>query len=211
LPRCGYDQLRETGNGRRLICSNGFLIEWPEGEKEPTKYWLSTLPEDTTIDVLVDTAKLRWRIEREYQDLKSELGLAHFEGRSNSVLVIKRLGGGSWGQSGVAFDGGSLFVTTGNGFGSSSSWGGSEAVFRLPPTLSNPTQAADYFARQNWYALDQADLDLGGTSAIPIDVPVSPVVHRVLALGKDGNAYLLNRANLGGVGGQIATARSADR
>jgi SRSO17 transposase len=58
------------------------LIEWPEGEKEPTKYWLSTLPEDTSIDILVDTAKLRWRIERDYEELKSELGLAHFEGRS---------------------------------------------------------------------------------------------------------------------------------
>jgi len=57
------------------------LIEWPEGEKEPTKYWLSTLPEDTPLDVLVDTAKLRWRIERDYEELKSELGLAHFEGR----------------------------------------------------------------------------------------------------------------------------------
>ena len=56
--------------------------EWPEGEKEPTKYWLSTLPEDTPLDVLVDTAKLRWRIERDYEELKSELGLAHFEGRS---------------------------------------------------------------------------------------------------------------------------------
>jgi SRSO17 transposase len=58
------------------------LIEWPEDEKEPTKYWLSTLPEDIPIDVLVDTAKLRWRIERDYEELKSELGLAHFEGRS---------------------------------------------------------------------------------------------------------------------------------
>jgi SRSO17 transposase len=57
------------------------LIEWPEGEKEPTKYWLSTLPESTTIEVLVDTAKMRWRIERDYEELKSELGLAHFEGR----------------------------------------------------------------------------------------------------------------------------------
>jgi SRSO17 transposase len=57
------------------------LVEWPEGEKEPTKYWLSTLPEDTPIEVLVDTAKLRWRIERDYEELKSELGLAHFEGR----------------------------------------------------------------------------------------------------------------------------------
>ena len=58
------------------------LIEWPEGEKEPTKYWLSTLPEDTALDILVDTAKLRWRIERDFEELKSELGLAHFEGRS---------------------------------------------------------------------------------------------------------------------------------
>ena len=57
------------------------LIEWPEDDKEPTKYWLSTLPEDTPIVALVDTAKLRWRIERDYQELKSELGLAHFEGR----------------------------------------------------------------------------------------------------------------------------------
>ena len=57
------------------------LIEWPEGEKEPTKYWLSTLPEDASIDGPVDTAKLRWRIERDYEELKSELGLAHFEGR----------------------------------------------------------------------------------------------------------------------------------
>ena len=46
------------------------LIEWPEDEREPTKYWLSTLPEDTPIEVLVDTAKLRWRIERDYEELK---------------------------------------------------------------------------------------------------------------------------------------------
>jgi SRSO17 transposase len=58
------------------------LIEWPEGEKKPTKYWLSTLPEHTSLEILVDTAKLRWRIERDYEELKSELGLAHFEGRS---------------------------------------------------------------------------------------------------------------------------------
>jgi SRSO17 transposase len=57
------------------------LIEWPEGEKEPTKYWLSTLPEDIPVEALVGTAKLRWRIERDYEELKSELGLAHFEGR----------------------------------------------------------------------------------------------------------------------------------
>src|SRR5206468_10915937 len=58
------------------------LIEWPEGEKEPTKYWLSTLPEDISFVRLVELAKLRWRIERDYQELKQELGLGHYEGRS---------------------------------------------------------------------------------------------------------------------------------
>ncbi|MBO0717479.1 MAG: IS701 family transposase [Rhizobiales bacterium] len=57
------------------------LIEWPEGEAAPTKYWLSTLPADTTFRRLVDYAKLRWRIERDYQELKQEVGLGHFEGR----------------------------------------------------------------------------------------------------------------------------------
>jgi SRSO17 transposase len=53
------------------------LIEWPEGENSPTKYWLSTLPNTTPITALVDTAKLRWRIERDFQDLKQEIGLDH--------------------------------------------------------------------------------------------------------------------------------------
>jgi SRSO17 transposase len=57
------------------------LIEWPEGEDEPTKCWLSTLPQDISFADLVDRAKLRWRIERDYQELKQELGLGHYEGR----------------------------------------------------------------------------------------------------------------------------------
>ena len=57
------------------------LIEWPEDEAEPTKYWLSTLPDDIELQELVDLAKLRWRIERDYQDLKQEIGLGHYEGR----------------------------------------------------------------------------------------------------------------------------------
>jgi len=57
------------------------LIEWPEDEPEPTKYWLSTLPADFGFAAMVDRAKLRWRIERDYQDLKQELGLGHYEGR----------------------------------------------------------------------------------------------------------------------------------
>ena len=57
------------------------LIEWPERESEPTKYWLSTLPARTTLRELVKRAKHRWIIERDYQELKQELGLGHYEGR----------------------------------------------------------------------------------------------------------------------------------
>jgi SRSO17 transposase len=57
------------------------LIEWPHGEREPTKYWFSTLPEGIGFARMVELAKLRWRIERDYQELKQELGLGHYEGR----------------------------------------------------------------------------------------------------------------------------------
>ena len=58
------------------------LIEWPEGEAEPTKYWLSTLDKNISFRELVDVAKMRWRVERDYQELKQEVGLGHYEGRS---------------------------------------------------------------------------------------------------------------------------------
>ena len=57
------------------------LVEWPGDEPEPSKYWLSTCAKDIAIDQLVDLAKLRWRIERDYQELKQEVGLGHYEGR----------------------------------------------------------------------------------------------------------------------------------
>ncbi len=65
----------------RLWPQQWLLIEWPAGEPEPTKYWLSTLPEHTSLNELVSVAHLRWRIERDYQELKQELGLGHYEGR----------------------------------------------------------------------------------------------------------------------------------
>jgi len=58
------------------------LIEWPRGEKEPTKYWVSTLPPITKLKALIKMAKHRWIIERDYEELKQELGLGHFEGRN---------------------------------------------------------------------------------------------------------------------------------
>jgi len=67
--------------GTDLRPQQWLLIEWPKGEAEPTKYWFATLPADTAFDRMVDLAKLRWRIERDYQELKQEVGLGHFEGR----------------------------------------------------------------------------------------------------------------------------------
>jgi SRSO17 transposase len=57
------------------------LIEWPAGEKEPTRYWLSTLPAGTGLQELVAITKARWRIERDFRELKQEIGLGHYEGR----------------------------------------------------------------------------------------------------------------------------------
>lgn len=77
-------RVRHAGgnSGRaRLRPQEWLLIQWPEGEAEPEKYFLSTLPETTTLDELVSAAKLRWRIERDYQELKQEFGLSHYEGR----------------------------------------------------------------------------------------------------------------------------------
>jgi SRSO17 transposase len=63
------------------VAEEWLLIEWPEDEDEPTKYWLSTLPAEISFRQLVDIAKMRWRIERDYQELKQEVGLGHYEGR----------------------------------------------------------------------------------------------------------------------------------
>jgi SRSO17 transposase len=57
------------------------LVEWPEGAEEPSKYWLSNLPPSTPLRELVQAAKARWVIERDYQELKQEIGPGHYEGR----------------------------------------------------------------------------------------------------------------------------------
>ncbi|HSO45810.1 MAG TPA: IS701 family transposase [Rhodoferax sp.] len=65
----------------RLLPEQWMLIEWPADQAEPEKYYLSTLPETTALNDLVYAAHMRWRIERDYQDLKQDLGLGHYEGR----------------------------------------------------------------------------------------------------------------------------------
>ncbi len=71
-----------AAHNRQAHDEQWLLIEWPPGESEPRHYWFSTLPKQTPVKTLVATAQGRWRIERDYQELKSELGLHHYEGRN---------------------------------------------------------------------------------------------------------------------------------
>jgi len=74
-------KLRHAAAGEDLPV-RWLLAEWPEGKDAPTDFWLSNLPADTSIERLVGLAKLRWRVEQDYRELKDALGLDHFEGRS---------------------------------------------------------------------------------------------------------------------------------
>jgi hypothetical protein len=119
-------------------------------------------------------------------------------------------GGGIWAQGGISGDGNSFFVTTGNTMGANT-WEDGEAIIRLAPGLAHSTKTKDYFTPSNWQSLDNSDEDLGGTEAIPltIAVPGGEAGARVIAFGKDGNAYLANRSNLGGIGGAIQVMQAS--
>jgi len=121
--------------------------------------------------------------------------------------------GGIWASSGIASDGTSLFVSTGNtkalatsgGRGTSpTSWGGGEAVLKFPTALTQPpmTATTDYFYPADWAQMDIADADLGGTGPVLFTVPGATPADLLMALGKDSKAYLLDRANLGGLDAQ---------
>jgi len=115
-------------------------------------------------------------------------------------------GGGSWAVGGVASDGINPFIATGNTFGAGSTWSGGEAIIRLQSGPVFSTLTNDYWAPTNWPALDSSDTDLGGSGALLVDVPGATPSKLVVSLGKDGNAYLLNRTNLGGVSVPLAKA-----
>ncbi|TXS74521.1 IS701 family transposase [Streptomyces sp. sk2.1] len=74
-------EIRKATDGPELP-ARWLLAEWPANQPEPVQFWLSNLPADTPLATLVRTAKLRWRIEHDYREMKQALGLAHFEGRT---------------------------------------------------------------------------------------------------------------------------------
>ncbi len=115
-------------------------------------------------------------------------------------FATRARGGGAWAPGGLAADGRSVYVVTGNTIGTRT-WADGEAVIRLGPDAAFSRKPEDFFAPSNWHELDSIDADLGGTNALLMTLPGATPSELVLALGKDGNAYLLNRQNLGGIGG----------
>jgi PQQ enzyme repeat len=119
------------------------------------------------------------------------------------------IGGGIWGHGGVASDGTNMFVVTGNTFNTGGNWMGGEAIIRLQAGPVWTGQPTDYWVPTNWLSLDNSDTDLGGVSATVVDVPGATPSQLVLALGKDSNAYLVDRTNLGGITSPVAQANVA--
>jgi PQQ enzyme repeat len=117
-------------------------------------------------------------------------------------------GGSIWGVGGIASDGKNPFVTTGNTF-SPPNWQDGEAVIRFQPGPIFSGSPTDFWVPENWLDLDSFDNDLGSSGPLLVDVPDATPSHLVVALGKDRNAYLLNRDNLGGISAPIAVSQVA--
>jgi len=120
-----------------------------------------------------------------------------------SAWRTKARGVGSWGPSGVASDGARVFLATGNTF-DATSWAGGEAVLSFPSGLAPGSAPADWFVPADWAALDAADLDLGGSGPVLLDLEGATPMALAVALGKDGKLYLLDRNHLGGKGGALS-------
>lgn len=115
--------------------------------------------------------------------------------------------GGIWAPAGLSEADGSLYFSTGN-TEDAPVWEDGEGVFRVGPDLAHRTGPREVFAPANWKQLDDDDLDLAGVTPLPLTLPGSPI-PLLLALGKDGQAYLLDRSALGGIGGALAVRRAA--
>jgi hypothetical protein len=121
------------------------------------------------------------------------------DGAGAEAFATDVKGAGIWGPGGAASDGTSVFVTTGNGYAWTGPWSDSEGLLRLDPGPAFSGPPPDYFSPYDWAALDQADLDLGSSGPLVIDVPGFSPPALVMAQGKDGYLYLVDRKNLGGV------------
>jgi hypothetical protein len=121
-----------------------------------------------------------------------------------------------WSVGGLASDGTNIFGTTGNAIEAENcpnpppmspppGWGQQEAILRFQPGPLWSGQTTDYWAPLDWPCLDNGDVDIGGSSPVLVDLPSGLPRHLVLAFGKDGFAYAVDRTNLGGVGAPAAS------
>ena len=140
------------------------------------------------------------------------VGISTTDPTQVTAWATRALAGGVWAPGGISSDGQSLIFATGNtenaanSFSAPPSWQDGETIFRLPPSLAFSGQTADYFTPSNWATLDDHDTDIGGTAPIVLDVPGATPSALVIGLGKDGNAYLLDRSNFGGIGSPLVLA-----
>ncbi len=212
-----FDALVETANGPRQMiygvsASNGAIAPgWPldvQATLAAQGITFNSVTQGERSAVLLFQGKLYV----DYAARSGDCGTYHgdvleIQASTHTVTgfwATRGNGGGIWAQGGAAGDGQSLFITTGNTFNANNVWSDGEAILRLKPGLAHQTVPADYFTPANWQTLDNEDADIGSTEALPLQVDKQP---RLIAMGKDGNAYLVNRANLGGIGHQIANAK----
>jgi SRSO17 transposase len=178
--RFAWARVREAHryyNKTELPPEEWLLIEWPEGKEEPTKYWLSTLPEDIAFKDLVDRAKLRWRVDRDYEELKQEVGLGHFEGRGwrgfhhHGALCIAAYG---------------FLVAERSAFPPSGAEG--RPAFRQPrvPEGFRPRGSADPHRKaHSSFHRNHKKETVGGLSANPVPVSVLPSTKKEFSKNKE--------------------------
>jgi len=119
-------------------------------------------------------------------------------------------GGGIWGVGGIASDGNNPFVTTGNTTYTGGIWSGGEAVIRFQPGPIFSGNSSDYWVPPNWLQLDNDNQDLGSSGPLLVDVPGAMPSSLVVAMGKDGIGYLLDRGNLGGITTPVASSQLSE-
>ena len=124
--------------------------------------------------------------------------------------ATRAIAGGVWAPGGIASDGKSIYFVTGNTeetpniFSAPDTWQDGETIFKLSSNLSFTDRDDDYFVPSNWIDLDTNDQDLGGTGPVVFDLPGSTPSAFVIAFGKDGGAYMVNRDALGGISNPVA-------
>jgi outer membrane protein assembly factor BamB len=131
------------------------------------------------------------------------IGVSTSDSTQVRVWSVGSVAGGIWAPSGIASDGTSLFVATGNTQKNENAfnpppdtWSGGEALLKFPLTLAFSGQNNDYYSPTNWKQLDIDDADLGGTAPVLFNLGSTGYA---MALGKDGNAYLVARNSMGGI------------